>query len=92
MLLTAEQKAHMAQRLAQAQIRPSCPWCEHALDWAAIAELIAVPTYTEYVGGFREPVRIVRCICPHCAAITTFDAAALDMSMYHELGNLKAQK
>jgi hypothetical protein len=83
MLLSGEQVHKFQAHLQTAGVRSDCLVYTQPVDWARIAELVAVPTYL-HSEQRTTPVRSVRCVCPHCAAVTTFDGAALDLQPSHE--------
>lgn len=79
MVLSNDQAQRFQDHLRAANISGDCPICRRPLDWVQVAELVAVPSYARYQDA-RTLITLVRCVCPHCAAVTTFDAAALDIT------------
>jgi hypothetical protein len=69
MLLSPDQQQRFRDHLRTAGAREDCMVCHHPIDWVRIAEM------APHAYGFLA----VRCICPNCAVITEFAAAALDL-------------
>jgi hypothetical protein len=76
MLLTNNQARRFHEHLRTAGAARNCPICTKEVDLIQVAEL-----RTLYYQSFTQPHtrRVIECVCPHCAVITTFDAAAIDV-------------
>ena len=80
MLLPKEQAEQFHRHLQRAEVPNECPVCHAPHTLVSGAELVAQLMYTTLREG-TSPMRTVRCVCPRCAAVTSFDAAAIGITL-----------